>query len=368
MPACASPAIASPAMTATATGRNSGSTIARAATANSEPLASTADRNAGPCPGRGPTCVIATRSPRSSAARPAARSSATSGGGGTACAVRPRSRRVHPIRARAASRRARPARACAARPRARSPGRRRRPAARSGSPGRSPRTTRRSPSRSSTRPSSRAAAATPRLASDDRAPGRAAQLARSSCTTSRPRSSTPTRVHICSTSASRWLDRNTVVPAACSCRISSRISRMPCGSRPFVGSSRTSNSGLGKQRGRKAEPLPHAQRDTPSPAAGPRPPSPTVAERLVDARAASLRRPAGASRSRRTSIRFARAGQMPVRRRRPRPAPRPGAAPAAPPSASARPNSSISPDVASTRPRINRTVVVLPEPFAPRKP
>ena len=37
----------------TATGRNSGSTIASAATANSDPLASTADRNAGPSPGRG---------------------------------------------------------------------------------------------------------------------------------------------------------------------------------------------------------------------------------------------------------------------------------------------------------------------------
>ena len=48
MPACASPAIASPATTATATGRNSGSTMASAATGNSEPLDSTADRNAGP--------------------------------------------------------------------------------------------------------------------------------------------------------------------------------------------------------------------------------------------------------------------------------------------------------------------------------
>ena len=54
MPVCASPAIESPAMTATAIGRNSGSTMASAATANSEPCDSTADRNAGPCPGRGP--------------------------------------------------------------------------------------------------------------------------------------------------------------------------------------------------------------------------------------------------------------------------------------------------------------------------
>ena len=48
MPACASPATASPATTATAMGRNSGSTMASAAIANSDPLAMTADRNAGP--------------------------------------------------------------------------------------------------------------------------------------------------------------------------------------------------------------------------------------------------------------------------------------------------------------------------------
>ena len=53
MPACASPATASPATTATAIGRNSGSTMASAAIANRDPLAMTADRNAGPCPGRG---------------------------------------------------------------------------------------------------------------------------------------------------------------------------------------------------------------------------------------------------------------------------------------------------------------------------
>ena len=53
MPACASPATASPATTATAIGRNSGSTMASAAMANSDPLAITAERNAGPCPGRG---------------------------------------------------------------------------------------------------------------------------------------------------------------------------------------------------------------------------------------------------------------------------------------------------------------------------
>ena len=53
MPVWASPAMASPAITDTAIGRNSGSTIASAATENSAPLLSTADRNAGPVPGRG---------------------------------------------------------------------------------------------------------------------------------------------------------------------------------------------------------------------------------------------------------------------------------------------------------------------------
>ena len=62
VPAWASPATASPAATATATGRNNGSTIASAAMPNSEPLAVTADRNAGPWPGRGAIPVQA-RSP-----------------------------------------------------------------------------------------------------------------------------------------------------------------------------------------------------------------------------------------------------------------------------------------------------------------
>ncbi len=59
MPADASPATASPATTETATGRKSGSTMPSAAAGNSAPLASTADRNAGPSPGRGATSVTA---------------------------------------------------------------------------------------------------------------------------------------------------------------------------------------------------------------------------------------------------------------------------------------------------------------------
>ena len=60
---------------------------------------------------------------------------------------------------------------------------------------------------------------------------------------------------------SRWLERKTVTPS-CSgiLRISSRISWMPAGSRPLVGSSRMSSSGTGKQRDGDAEPLAHALR------------------------------------------------------------------------------------------------------------
>jgi hypothetical protein len=54
---------------------------------------------------------------------------------------------------------------------------------------------------------------------------------------------TPTRVHSCSTSDSWWLERKIVVPSELSFSSSSRISWIPCGSRPFVGSSSTSSRG-----------------------------------------------------------------------------------------------------------------------------
>ena len=53
-------------------------------------------------------------------------------------------------------------------------------------------------------------------------PVRRGMAAMSSCSTSRPRSRTPTRVHICSISASRWLDRKTVVPGAVQRRAAAR--------------------------------------------------------------------------------------------------------------------------------------------------
>ena len=61
--------------------------------------------------------------------------------------------------------------------------------------------------------------------------------------TRRPRAITPTRSHIASTSARRWLEMKIVVPPSASRRRSSRISRIPDGSSPFVGSSSVSSSG-----------------------------------------------------------------------------------------------------------------------------
>ena len=62
--------------------------------------------------------------------------------------------------------------------------------------------------------------------------------------TSRPRRRIVTASQTASTSARRWLDRNTVVrPSAPRFRTSSRTSTMPAGSSPLVGSSRISSSG-----------------------------------------------------------------------------------------------------------------------------
>src|SRR6266540_6219456 len=62
--------MASPAITETATGRNTGSTTASAAAGNSAPLLSTAPRKAGPSPGRGPIPVTL-RNTATSVGRPA---------------------------------------------------------------------------------------------------------------------------------------------------------------------------------------------------------------------------------------------------------------------------------------------------------
>ena len=75
---------------------------------------------------------------------------------------------------------------------------------------------------------------------------RSARVRRSSVSdpwnTSFPVRITPTCEQICSTSASRCEDTNTVIPSAATDRISARTSRVPCGSRPFVGSSSITSS------------------------------------------------------------------------------------------------------------------------------
>ena len=58
-----------------------------------------------------------------------------------------------------------------------------------------------------------------------------------------PRSTMATWSQVRSTSSRRWEDSMTVRPSSTRPRIMSRISCMPAGSRPFIGSSRMSSWG-----------------------------------------------------------------------------------------------------------------------------
>ena len=69
-----------------------------------------------------------------------------------------------------------------------------------------------------------------------------------------------TRLQSSSTSDIRWLDSITVRPSSASRRTSSRMSRMPAGSRPVVGSSSTSSFGLRISAAGDTQPLLHAVR------------------------------------------------------------------------------------------------------------
>ncbi len=193
----------------------------------------------------------------------------------------------------------------------------------------------------------------------------AVSTASCSCSTSRPRSSTPTRVAICSTSASRWLDRKTVVPAAV--QLQQQLADLRDALRVQAVRRLVQDQQLrtAEQRAGQPEPLPHAQRVGPD-------------RSLADTGQADLLEdlvdpvPPGAPRRRRDRTRPATPGSPG----------RTGARSAAGPSISAptrgstcrpargirSPSTSTSPLVASTRPSSIRTVVVLPEPFAPRKP
>ncbi len=84
-----------------------------------------------------------------------------------------------------------------------------------------------------------------------------------------------------------------MVPSAFSPSSRSRISRMPCGSRPLVGSSSTSSRGDAQQGGGQAEPLAHAERVALHPAV-PGHPEPDLVEHRGDpVPAAAARRPHG---------------------------------------------------------------------------
>ena len=198
---------------------------------------------AGRCPGRGARSVTASRT-------------ATRVGRATSIPMitQVRGRRTSltsstPITAppgpqRDGSPRARPARGRGVRARARRPGRRSPTRCRFRPAASSARTSSRSPSTCDDGSSEQGVARSGvrGVARATRPVGRSRASSRS-CRTSRPRSRTPTRVHSCSISASRWLDRKMVVPPGLSASSSSRISWMPCGSRPLVGSSRMSSRG-----------------------------------------------------------------------------------------------------------------------------
>ena len=69
-----------------------------------------------------------------------------------------------------------------------------------------------------------------------------------------------TRLQSSSTSARMWLESRIVIPSPASRFTSSRMSRMPAGSSPVVGSSSSSSFGSRKQRRGDPEPLPHPVR------------------------------------------------------------------------------------------------------------
>ena len=77
----------------------------------------------------------------------------------------------------------------------------------------------------------------------------------------RPASISTSQSQICSSSLRSCDDTSTVRPrAGQASRSAPRISRTPCGSRPFAGSSRISSVGIAEQRGGDAEALLHAER------------------------------------------------------------------------------------------------------------
>ena len=69
------------------------------------------------------------------------------------------------------------------------------------------------------------------------------QLVSGQCARARPAAMITTSSTVCSTSDSRWLEISTVLPSRRSRAGASRSQRMPSGSRPLAGSSRTADAG-----------------------------------------------------------------------------------------------------------------------------
>ena len=89
---------------------------------------------------------------------------------------------------------------------------------------------------------------------------------------------------------STWLETRIVLPCEASERRSSRSQRMPCGSRPFAGSSRIEHLRVAEQRSGEAQPLAHAERVAARRAGRRRRSSSTSLEDLLDARERDARR------------------------------------------------------------------------------
>ena len=175
----------------------------------------------------------------------------------------------------------------------------------------------------------------------------------------------PMCVHTCSISASRCDETSTVVPLVGELAHQVRTSRVPCGSRPLVGSSSTSSS-----RGRSSAAASPSRCFMPSEycryGLRGRGAEPDALERLVGALPGGARvggRVAGVE-----PREVGAAGQVRVERRsldeRADARQHVGAAPRA----SRRPAGTARPLVGRTSPSSMRIVVVLPEPFGPMNP
>ena len=87
---------------------------------------------------------------------------------------------------------------------------------------------------------------------------------------SRPRPMTMTWSAVSSISFMRWLDTKTVRPSSASLRISVRIQRMPSGSRPLTGSSKSSVAGSPSRAAAMPSRWRHAEREAADAAGRPR--------------------------------------------------------------------------------------------------